>query len=161
VHFLDWGTFGDGHQQPLGLGELETWLAFCRDEFEGACPPSARILAYLSLVSAEERHPDLAELFKELKLRHHAPHFDLVGLPALGTVEDDDLLKFLEDEHNSSCPPAFVRDLSRRIVGFTGGGFERTVKLLEETERGNRWYELDEELPKVAAEAKPEWVGPL
>ncbi len=116
VHFLDWGTFGDGHQEPLNVGQLETWLEFCRDDLEGACPRDARILAYLSLVSGEDRHPGLEGIFKELKLRHHAPHFDLVALPALGTVEAEDLLRFLEDGHNSSCPPAFVPDLSRRTA---------------------------------------------
>lgn len=56
VHFLDWGTYGEGHGPPLVSGDLETWIQFCRDDLEGACPPDARVLAYLSLVSAEDRH---------------------------------------------------------------------------------------------------------
>jgi hypothetical protein len=59
------------------------------------------------------------------------------------------LLRFLSDGHNSSCPEAFLADFPERIVKHTGGSFEATVRLLEETERANRWWELDEELPKV------------
>ena len=81
------------------------------------------------------------------------PHFDLVALPALGTVEAEDLLRFLADDSNSSCPPALHRTLPERIARHTGGSFEATVKLLEETERGNRWHEVDEELPGEAPEA--------
>ncbi len=153
VHFLDWGTFGEGHQPPLTVGHLETWLDFCRDHLAAACPTEARLLAYLSLMSTEERHKDLEEIFTELKLKHHEPHFDLVALPALGTVEAEDLLRFLAEDANSSCPPALQRELPARIVAETGGSFEATVKLLEETERGNRWYELTEELPGTPSSA--------
>jgi hypothetical protein len=149
MHLLDWGIYGGRHSPPLTAGHLETWLGFCRDDLEGACPPDARILAYLGLVSDEARHPDVEKVIAALRERTFRPEFDLVALPALGNVVADDLIRFLVGEGNSSCPPAFVKDLSERIVRHTGGSFEATVKLLEETERGNRWYELDEELPKV------------
>lgn len=35
------------------------------------------------------------------------------------------------------------------------------MKLLEDTERGNRWYELDEELPKAETTAEIDWDEPL
>lgn len=149
VHFLDWGTYPGKDHEPLRSGHLETWVTFCRDELESACPPDSRILSYLGLVSHPERHTGIEQVVSDLKLRHHQPHFDLVALPALGTVEAEDLLRFLSDGHNSSCPEAFLADFPERIVKHTGGSFEATVRLLEETERANRWWELDEELPKV------------
>ncbi|MEE8525956.1 MAG: toll/interleukin-1 receptor domain-containing protein, partial [Thermoanaerobaculia bacterium] len=149
VHFLDWGTYGKSHDPPLLSGHLETWVAFCRDDLEAACPTDARILSYLGLASDAARHAALEELVSALNRRYHQPHFDLVALPALGTVEADDLLRFFSDGNNSSCPEAFLADFPERIALETGGSFEATVELLEKTERGNRWWELDEELPKV------------
>ena len=150
VHFLDWGTYGEGHGPTLVSGDLETWILFCRDDLESACPPDARILAYLSLVSDEARHASVVQVVRALKKRHYRPHFDLVALPALGTVTAEDLLRFLAEPSNSSCPPSFLDDLPERIVRETGGGFEATVELLEATEQGNRWFELAEELAGVA-----------
>ncbi len=153
VHFLDWGTYGEGHGRPLVSGDLETWGLFCRDDLEAACPPDARILAYLGLISNQPRHANLVRVIRALKKRHYRPHFDLVALPALGIVTAEDLLRFLADPGNSSCPPAFLEDLPERIVDETAGGFEATVELLEETERGNRWFELAEELDEAAPRA--------
>ncbi len=149
VYFLDWGTYGEGHGSPLVSGDLETWALFCRDDLEAACPPGARVLAYLSLVSEEDRHAGLVKVVRALKKEHYRPHFDLIALPALGTVTAEDLLRFLAEPGNSSCPPAFLDDLPERIVRETQGGFEATVELLEATERGNRWFELAEELEEA------------
>ncbi len=149
VHFFDWGTYGDGHGPPLVSGDLETWCLFCRDDLGGACPPDARVLAYLSLASDHDRHADLVKVVRALKQRHYQPHFDLVALPALGTVTAEDLLRFLADPGNSSCPPAFLEDLAERIARATEGSFETTVELLEQTEGGNRWFELAEELEEA------------
>lgn len=73
MHLLDWGTYGGGHSPPLTAGHLETWLGFCRDDLEGACPPDARILAYLGLVSDEARHSDIENVIAALRERSSTP----------------------------------------------------------------------------------------
>ena len=150
VHFFDWGTYPSPRHGPkLKLTDLETWIDFCREELTGACPDSARGLAYISLVTDEQNHAKLARWLAAKVGRDDTPRFSLVPIPALGTVGPKDLLHFLMDEHNSSCPEDLHHSLAPRIVAKTGGSFEATVELLEEAEKGHRWFELDEELPPV------------
>ena len=78
-----------------------------------------------------------------------------VAVPALGKVTAPDLLRFLKVDDNSSCPRDFLHDLPERIVRKTGGDFEETVELLEDTERRQRWWELNDELPKAPRRRRP------
>lgn len=157
VHFFDWGTYPSHERGPkLTSANLETWITFCRDELANACPKTTQALAYISLETATENHPRLKTWLDSLVTLYNSRHFTLVPVPALGVVETNDLLHFLTDPNNSSCPEPLQRSLSARIVAKTGGSFEATVELLEETERGDRWFELDEELPEVDTEPASE-----
>jgi len=153
VQFFNWGTYPSRDGPGLRSPHLESWIDFCRDELAGGCPETGRAVAYLGLVTAEENHARLERWLGSLAARYDSPRFTLVPVPALGVVEALDLLHFLMDEHNSSCPEDLRRSLPARIVAETGGSFETTVDLLEKTERANRWYELDEELPEAEAPA--------
>ncbi len=155
VYLLDWDTYGPGHERPLRSGQLESWLTFCCQNLEPACPESARILSYLAVISPVERHREMKQLFDQLKTTYLEPHFDFVPIPALGEVTATDLLRFMENEDNCSCPRAYLRTLPERIVRHTGGDFEATVKLLEDAERGNLWYELDQSLPAAPRRTTP------
>ena len=154
VYFLDWGTFGRGHQPEVYSGHLASWAELCCYDLRNVCPPSARIVAYISLVSPKARHPRLKELLSSmLRIRRYRKrHFQLIDIPPLPELQPDDLLRFLANEHNSSCPTALHQDLAERIVLETGGSFQATVELLEEAERGFLWFELDERLPRPDAE---------
>ena len=151
VFFLDWNTYGDGHLPALHSGHLEGWLTFCCGHLERACPPGARILSYIALVSAEERHGELNEVLQELKDEpaFRQPHFRLVPVPALGKVSASDLLDFMENRDNCSCPEGYLHNLPDRIVQHTEGDFKATVTLLEDAERRNTWHELYAELPEA------------
>ena len=150
VHFFNWGTYpSPRHPEKLSAQNIVAWLDFCRDELAAACPDSTQGVAYLSLETPEENHAKLEEWLMGLATRLDSRRFTVVPVPALGKVEASDLLHFLLDDHNSSCPEALRSTLPARIVAKTGGSFEATVELLEEAERGFRWPELDEELPEA------------
>jgi hypothetical protein len=152
VHFLDWGTYGQGYLPPLRTNHLESWLTFCCDYLSKACTGRSRILSYVALVLDESRHEDLRARVERWRERpaFRQPHFDIFTLPALGQVSANDLVRFLEDEDNTSCPREYLNDIPDRIVRKTGGDFEATVLLLEQAERGMMWPELNETLPRIA-----------
>ncbi|HSK75925.1 MAG TPA: hypothetical protein VLQ45_05670, partial [Thermoanaerobaculia bacterium] len=151
VHFLDWGTYGSGYHPSLRTAHLESWLTFCCDHLAQACTGRSRIVSYVALGIGESLHEEFRARVERWRERpaFRQPHFDLLALPALGRVSANDLVRFLEDEDNTSCPREYLRDIPDRIIQKTGGDFEETVQLLENAERGMMWPELYETLPKA------------
>lgn len=143
VLWLDWGTFGDGHAAKLKPADLEAWLRFASEYLSFHCPDDLRIVAYLTIESQDSEH---ARLDDALRKHRREPwcrrqEFRLTVLPPLGEVAEEDLLDFLEDEANSSCPAPIQTEMAERLIAQTGGQFDETVALMEEAERTS-WYHL-------------------
>jgi hypothetical protein len=151
VHFLDWRTYGPEHLPSLRTDHLESWLTFCCQHLLRACTGKARILSYIALVIGDHLHDELRARVERWRERpaFRQPHFDILALPSLGQVSANDLVRFLEDEDNTSCPREYLQNIPDRIIQKTGGEFEETVQLLEDAERGMMWPELYETLPKT------------
>lgn len=155
VHFLNWGCYGPGQRPALKASHLEAWLDFCCGPLAAAAGGVTRILSYVAVVVAADKHAALAQRLDELARlpRLRQPHFELRHLQPLRPVTPKDLDDFLAIEGNTSCPAEYRHDIAERICASTGGEFEATVELLEEAERGMMWPDLYHNLPPAAAPA--------
>lgn len=143
IVWLDWGTFGDGHGEPLKSVDLEAWLSFSSEFLGLNCPHDVRLVSYLAIETPASKHKRLAEVLQQHRRQPwcRRPEFRLSVLPPLGKVAEEDLFDFLEDPQSSSCDPAIHAEVAERLIAETGGEFEPTVALMREAEEGS-WYDL-------------------
>jgi len=145
VLWLDWGVFGPGTDQQAKLTsiELREWLGFSSQFLGAHCPDDLRVVSYLAIEVETSHHSRLRKALQEHRRQPwcRTPLFQVKVVPPLGEVSEDDLLDFLDEPENSSCPPGIQAGVAERLIAKTGGEFEPTVALLREAERGS-WYDL-------------------
>lgn len=143
VLWLDWGTFGKGHQEPLKPAQLTEWLRFSSEFLVTQFPDDLRAVSFLAIETEASRHARLAQTFQEHRRQPwcRRREFRLSVLPPLDRVSEEDLLDFFDDPRNSSCEPSISTEVAERLIVETGGEFEATVTLMSEAERSS-WYDL-------------------
>ncbi len=148
VLWLDWKQFGgpDG-QPPLKKHELEAWLHFCFDTLVRACPHDVRIVSYLAMYVEEKNQKRLRDDLEQLKQTLISDQFRAFLLPALPRVDHSELVEFLTEPDNTTCPPSLATQIASLIYRDTDGIYDKTVKHIETAERSG-WGSLLTELSR-------------
>lgn len=142
---LDFGPPGAAHPPPP-RDQLVAWLLHASETLAAACPDDLRVLAWLPVLAPRDEHADLHRLVESLRRdrRLQTPRFRAEALPALAEVAYTDLVDFLDDPDNSSCPPGLVHHAAARLFGEAAGGpdaetapFSKVVALIEAAEDGS------------------------
>lgn len=152
--WLEW-TYDPVEQpadQPIPLTD---WLSYCCDFIARACPPDRRVVNYIGFEASRDDHSDLRAAVHDqhARLSEHQIRFGCTALPALPSVEENDLIHFFT-QHTSdhSCPPGSRHKAARLIYKLCRGDYQAAVDLLRRGET-LRWSlvffdELDGTMPK-------------
>lgn len=137
--FLD---YGHHTASSLDLEELELLMQFANAELCVHCPRDLRIVCYVGLELPVEKHQDLVDTMSECAAELFHDHFRCMLLePALGHVKRTDLLNFLSDPDNCSCPPHDVKAAATAVFAKTQGRYDETLQILKQAEQIT-WPEL-------------------
>ena len=140
VLWLDWGTFGACHNEPLMLSHVGAWMGFGNDVLARHCPDGLRIVSLIALELDPDKH---SRLNTELKRLHHehgrSNQSRIVVLPPVGQVPEDELWDFLEE--HTDCKVHQQREAVQRILKATDGLFEPTIRLIDEGDQYG-WHTL-------------------
>jgi len=148
VLWIDWKKFGgtDG-QPPLKKHELDAWLRFCFDTLVRACPHDVRIVSYLAMHVEERNQKRLRDDLELVKQQLISDQFRAFLLPALPRVDHSELVEFLTEPDNTTCPPSLATQIASLIYRDTDGIYDKTVKHIETAERSG-WGSLLTELSR-------------
>ena len=148
VLWIDWKLFGgpDG-QPPLKKHELDAWLRFCFDTLVRACPHDVRIVSYLAMHVEEKNQKRLRDDLEQVKQQLISDQFRAFLLPALPRVDHSELVEFLTEPDNTTCPPSLATQIASLIYRDTDGIYDKTVKHIETAERSG-WGSLLTELSR-------------
>ena len=146
VLWLDWGVFGEDAalHSPLDPKELDAWLRFCRLDLTAACPADRRIVSAVTLDVPKTKQDELRAVLAELRratARAGEAAFRFAVLPEVGSVPLEELIDYLEDPANTTCPPGMHVDAADAILEATGGVFEGVVDHIREAEETS-WHTL-------------------
>lgn len=148
VLWLDWGVLGGSEGGPsLKKQELEAWLRFCFDTLVRACPPDLRIVSYLAMHVEEAKQRRLRDDMEQYKQNLLSDQFRAFLLPALPRVDHSELVEFLTEPDNSTCPASLATQVARLVYADTDGVYEKTVQHIEWAER-HGWGSLLAELSR-------------
>ncbi len=145
VLFLDWGSFGDGDQPPLTPAQIREWLIFCAEPLANACPPELRVVSYLAMEVEEDKHARLADVMDEYRQELFRERFRCALIPALPDLRLVDLLEFLSDRTNTTCPRVDAREAAELIHKQAQGSYAKTIELITSAEE-TTWAHLLERL---------------
>ncbi len=148
VLWIDWKLFGgpDG-QPPLKKHELDAWLRFCFDTLVRACPHDVRIVSYLAMHVEEKNQKRLRDDLEQVKQTLISDQFRAFLLPALPRVDHSELVEFLTEPDNTTCPPSLATQIASLMYRDTDGIYDKTVKHIETAERSG-WGSLLTELSR-------------
>lgn len=130
--WIEWGCHQASDLKPA---DLLQFLEFTSAELTRDCPRDLRIVSFIALEAPRDKHPTLAEKIGEAAVRLFTDRFRCSLLPPLDSIQQMDLLSWLRDPHNSTCPPMRINEAARLIIEKTGGDYESVVALLHEAER--------------------------
>ena len=148
VLWLDWKLFGGPEgQPPLKKHELEAWLHFCFDTLVRACPNDVRIVSYLAMHVEEKNQKRLRDDLELVKQTLISDQFRAFLLPALPRVDHSELVEFLTEPDNTTCPPSLATQIASLMYRDTDGIYDKTVKHIETAERSG-WGSLLTELSR-------------
>ena len=146
--WLDWKLFGGPEgQPPLKKHELDAWLRFGFDTLVRACPHDVRIVSYLAMHVEEKNQKRLRDDLELVKQKLISDQFRAFLLPALPRVDHSELVEFLTEPDNTTCPPSLATQIASLIYRDTDGIYDKTVKHIETAERSG-WGSLLTELSR-------------
>lgn len=148
VLWLDWGTCGEGLEQPALIGyHLEAWVFFAAEVLTRECDNNLRVLSYLAM---ETSNPEgvsdlLGDLLDELS---SVEQFTLDRIE-IGGVDKIHLLNYLRDY--TDCPAGVRAELAKSILRITrdeskSSNFDSIVTWLDKAASGGSWYDLRDQL---------------
>ncbi len=143
VVWLDWGTCGSNHDQPmLKSFHLSAWLWFAAESLVPACAEDVRVISYLALEhSRPGKISALLESWRSQLMGHTA--FDFEDFE-LGAVEFKHLLRYFRD--HTQCPSTMHQELAEGILRQTKGDYSATVAQLNQALRTGSWRALRDQL---------------
>jgi len=148
VLWLDWKLFGGPEgQPPLKKHELDAWLRFCFDTLVRACPHDVRIVSYLAMHVEEKNQKRLRDDLELVKQKLISDQFRAFLLPALPRVDHSELVEFLTEPDNTTCPPSLATQIAGLMYRDTDGIYDKTVQHIETAERSG-WGSLLTELSR-------------
>ncbi len=164
VLWLDWGVFGAGDQAALTPSQLDAWLGFACTRLAAECPAGLRLVSFAAVQvdSGDGRDRLRAALDRraESVTVDAGPTARLFPLPAISRVPRQELIAFLEDRENTSCPLGRHVAAADRILDRTGGEFEPTVALIAQAE-ATSWHDLLGGVPDRPADDPEEEDAPF
>ena len=148
VLWLDWKRFGGPEgQPPLKKHELDAWLRFGFDTLVHACPHDVRIVSYLAMHVEEKNQKRLRDDLELVKQKLISDQFRAFLLPALPRVDHSELVEFLTEPDNTTCPPSLATQIADLIYRDTGGIYDQAVRHIEAAEQSG-WGSLYTELSR-------------
>jgi hypothetical protein len=144
--WLDWGLIGEpGGKPKLKPDDVAAWLHFCFDTLVRACPNDVRIVSYLAMHIEEHNQKRLRDDLEQQKRVLISDQFRAFLLPALPLVDHSELVEFLTEPDNTSCPPSLAVQAASLIYTETSGIYEKTVQRIAWAEK-NGWASLVSDL---------------
>ncbi len=146
--WLDWKLFGGPEgQPPLKKHELDAWLRFGFDTLVRACPHDVRIVSYLAMHVDEKNQKRLRDDLELVKQKLISDQFRAFLLPALPRVDHSELVEFLTEPDNTTCPPSLATQIADLIYRDTDGIYDKAVRHIETAEQSG-WGSLYTELSR-------------
>jgi hypothetical protein len=146
--WLDWGCHP---AKALPPPDLQRLLEFGQAELCRDCPNDLRIVSYLALELPDDQHGKLAKFIDSCEEQMFDDRFRCTLLPPLDKVRLKDLLTFLSEPANCTCPPGKVEEAARLIYRASSGDYQHTTELIERAEQIT-FSELIRELSRGTAE---------
>lgn len=148
VLWLDWKRFGGPEgQPPLKKHELDAWLRFGFDTLVRACPHDVRIVSYLAMHVEEKNQKRLRDDLELVKQKLISDQFRAFLLPALPRVDHSELVEFLTEPDNTTCPPSLATQIADLIYRDSDGIYDKAVRHIETAEHSG-WGSLYTELSR-------------
>ncbi len=139
--WFDWGTFGGELQPSLTPEQLTAWVGFCADTLTRHCPAEVRVVSYLAMEVDARHHGRLTRAMDALREQFFREAFRCSLIPALPDLKLIDLMEFLGDPTNTTCPAAIAGEVARLMFEETRGHYAETIALIEEAEQ-TTWTRL-------------------
>ncbi|MCG8425136.1 MAG: hypothetical protein MJE77_45230 [Proteobacteria bacterium] len=153
VLWLDWGTCGEGFDQPaLKAVELRAWLQFGSQFLAANCPDDLRVVAYLAIETA--RSKKIAALIKDERKQPWArkPELWLEEMRP-DRVSEEHLLNYLGN--HTQCDPHLHVELAELLDEECNGDFASTVARLEPAAASESWLALIGDLRRKLGKKAP------
>jgi hypothetical protein len=132
--WVDFGIVGPPDEREFTIDELRDWLRWSAALAKGM-KGNVRTVFYLGLVGSAETIDRLRGGTDALADELWSLRFRWNWLPVLkGQVSKVDLLEYLTEPGQSSCPPSLVRQVADLIWQASQGEYEEVLRLLERGE---------------------------
>lgn len=145
VLWLEWNCFDPSRGgKRLTITEVVEWLRFS-SQLEQHCPVDLCVVSYLGVEVESDKYENIGNRVEEESIDLESERFRATLLPPLAAIKLIDLVRFLTDPDNTTCPPGLAREAARLIYRRTGGEYEATVRLID---RGKQitWSKLLDEM---------------